>query len=406
LVYSCPEAVGVPDLREYEETPLIVALKSSIYVVMEPNQGFQLPGGGGGGGGRNGGGRGLAVGKGFNIFSGGVGGGFPFSALAPLINNNPFFPDDEAMMAALRGHERLSAPNDRMVSSPSPLSVGAASASGSGIEDTNCQDNETNEDDGSTCSSVSDDSVDFDGEDDPRYDAFISSANEQEDIGTEHPGVQMGLVPRGRPRYNYQTALEYRIFCLVRIMLDAFPRAACLLISDYTPLHSAVFHGRCPDTIRLLLDAEARFLKTNGATSNQKDTSTRLEPCPTLEGPAMLSCNARGELPLHFASMRNECARTIRLLAESDPRSVLVRDASGRTPLRWLWIRFVDGLMDRFGGRDTQEQDLAFHENETLTSNFPSRSILGGVDADRDVFAGDFKRSSDQFMFNTEYLQR
>jgi len=362
---------------------------------MEPNQGFQLPGGGGG---RNVGGRGLAVGQGFNIFSGGVGGGFPFSAIAPLINNNPFFPDDEAMMAVLRGHERR-ASNKKMVSSASPLSVGAASASESGIGEANCH-NKTNEDDGSTCSSVSDDSVDFDGEDDPRYDAFISSANEQEGIGTERPGA------RGRPRYDYQTALEYRIFCLVRIMLDAFPRAACLLISDYTPLHSAVFHGRCPDTISLLLDAEARFLKTNGATSNQKDTSTRLEPCPTLEGPAMLSCNARGELPLHFACMRNECARSIRLLAESDPRSVLVRDASGRTPLRWLWIRFVDGLMDRFGGRDTQEQDLAFHENETLTSNFPSRSILGGFDADRDVVAGDFERSSDQFMFDTEYLQR
>ena len=41
--------------------------------------------------------------------------------------------------------------------------------------------------------------------------------------------------------------------------------------------------------------------------------------------------------------MRNECARTIRLLSEADPRSALVRDASGRTPLRWLWIRFVDG---------------------------------------------------------------
>ena len=395
----------MPDLREYEETPLIVALKSSIYVVMEPNLGFQLPGGGGGGGGRNVGGRGLTVGQGFNIFSGGVGGGFPFSALAPLINNNPFFPDDEAMMAVLRGHERR-ASNNRMMSSPSPLSVDATSASESGMGEVNCQDNKTNKDDGSTCSSVSDDSVDFHGEDDPRYDAFISSANEQEGIGTVHPGAEMGLAPRGRPRYDYQTALEYRIFCLVRIMLDAFPRAACLLISDYTPLHSAVFHGRCPDTIRLLLDAEARFLKTNGTTSNQKDTYARLEPCPTLQGPAMLCCNARGELPLHFASMRNECARTIRLLAESDPRSVLVRDASGRTPLRWLWIRFVDGLMDRFGGRDTQEQDLAFRENETLTSNFPSRSILGGFDADRDVFAGDFERSSDQFVFDTEYLQR
>eukprot|EP00571_Detonula_confervacea_P016033 CAMPEP_0172307858 /NCGR_PEP_ID=MMETSP1058-20130122/8622_1 /TAXON_ID=83371 /ORGANISM="Detonula confervacea, Strain CCMP 353" /LENGTH=795 /DNA_ID=CAMNT_0013020143 /DNA_START=24 /DNA_END=2408 /DNA_ORIENTATION=+ len=42
LVHSCPEAVGIPDHREYEETPLIVALKSSIYVVMEPDNDFQL----------------------------------------------------------------------------------------------------------------------------------------------------------------------------------------------------------------------------------------------------------------------------------------------------------------------------------------------------------------------------
>ena len=66
-------------------------------------------------------------------------------------------------------------------------------------------------------------------------------------------------------------------------------------------------------------------------------------PCPILSGPAMLSTNTRGELPLHFACMRNECARTVRLLSKSDPRSSLVRDAAGRTPLRWLWIRFVDG---------------------------------------------------------------
>jgi hypothetical protein len=122
------------------------------------------------------------------------------------------------------------------------------------------------------------------------------------------------------------------------------------MISDYSSLHSAVFHGRCSDMIRLLLDAEARFR----CNFHKPHASQEPEPCPTLLGPAMLCANTCGELPIHFACMRNECMRTIRLLAEADPRSALVRDVSGKTPLHWLWIRFVDSLLDRFGGRDMQ----------------------------------------------------
>lgn len=374
LVNSCPEAVGVPDAREYEETPLIVALKSSVYVVMEQDNGFHfadriqagpdgiailqedIPGIGGGG----------QLGRGqFPLFGAGglldhvdIGADaavgiapLPLPDRPVLQQNRPFefLPNDEALMATLRGHGRRVERENRSRIQPrlsrnssAELSSDERMQSDSEMkEQGDCADGD---DDSSSCSSVSDQST-FD-EDDPQYDAFVPSANEQQFPTMDFPGAHLGLIPRAGPRYDYQTALEYRIFCLVRIMLDAYPRASCLMISDYTPLHSAVFHGRCPDTIRLLLDAESRYNESRNiksAATSLPTTQTPFVPCPTLPGPAMLSTNTRGELPLHFACMKNESARTIRLLSEADPRSALVRDASGRTPLRWLWIRFVDG---------------------------------------------------------------
>mmetsp|Transcript_11220 Transcript_11220/g.24333 ORF Transcript_11220/g.24333 Transcript_11220/m.24333 type:complete len:1579 (-) Transcript_11220:120-4856(-) len=499
LVHACPEASGIPDHREYEETPLIVALKSSIYVVMEPSivdNDFQLDGGnvaaglamlqpppqdgpvGGGGGDGNGDGFGIFGGAGFGNgvgpvlngmglgmggggIGGGFGGGFPFPELGALMHNRPFnfFPDDEAMMAVLRGHGRRVTRPRRRRAAALRASALRASASSAGPPTNASMLTEGMEGDDNDDSSVSGSSSfpenDDETHDDPRHDAFAPSANEHilAPNGIDPPGVQLGLLPRRRPRYDYQTALEYRIFMLVRIMLDAYPRAACLMISDYTPLHSAVFHGRCPDTIRLLLHAEARFRSVNDAETPARPPSpsnvfntplpppANPEPCPTLSGPAMLCTNTRGELPLHFACMRNECARSIRLLAEADPRAALVRDASGRTPLRWLWIRFVDGLLDRFGGRDTQREEddarggridggadpFAFREQEggRFTGNFPNpgQSVLGGMTTRgrdwlsmNDAFHGggrsyhegaDGESSSNgMFVFDTEYIRR
>lgn len=374
LVNSCPEAVGVPDAREYEETPLIVALKSSVYVVMEQDNGLHfadriqagpegiaiMPGGLRGMGGQ-------LDGDHFPFFGAGGGGvlnnggiradagvgiaELPVPDRPVLQHNRPFefLPNDEALMATLRGHGRRVERENRSSIQPAMSQNSSTEATSDERMQSDSDKNEKGEcadgdDDSSTCSSVSDHSP-LD-EDDPLYDAFVPSANEQQFPTLDFPGAHLGLIRRGGPRYDYQTALEYRIFCLVRIMLDAYPRASCLMISDYTPLHSAVFHGRCPETIRLLLDAESRYYESKnikGAATLLPTTQTPFVPCPTLPGPAMLSTNTRGELPLHFACMRNECARTIRLLSEADPRAALVRDASGRTPLRWLWIRFVDG---------------------------------------------------------------
>jgi len=402
LVNSCPEAVGVPDAREYEETPLIVALKSSVYVVMEQDNGFHFADRIQGGpddiailqedilgiGGQLDRRQFPLFGAGGLLNNAGIGAEaavgiaqLPLPDRPVLQHNRPFefLPNDEALMATLRGHGRRVERENRSRAQPRMSRNSSAEVSSDERmqsdsdmkEQGDCVDGD---DDISSCSSVSDQSS-FD-EDDPQYDAFVPSANEQQFPTIDFPGAHLGLIPRGGPRYDYQTALEYRIFCLVRIMLDAYPRASCLMISDYTPLHSAVFHGRCPDTIRLLLDAESRYNESRSIKSvatSLPTTQTPFVPCPTLPGPAMLSTNTRGELPLHFACMRNECARTIRLLSEADPRSALVRDASGRTPLRWLWIRFVDGLLDRFGGREQAgvRSPLSFREQEGgNTGNF------------------------------------
>jgi hypothetical protein len=372
LVNSCPEAVGVPDAREYEETPLIVALKSSVYVVMEQDNRFHFadrirlgPEGiamiqgemVGAGGQLDGdqfpffGAGGLLNNAGIGAVAGAVAAEFPLPDRPVLQHNRPFefLPNDDALMATLRGHGRRVERENRASIQPRLSRNASADTSlderiQSDSDKKKQEDGADGNDDSSACSSVSD-QFPFD-EDDPQYDAFVPSANEQQFPATDFPGSHLGLIPGVGPRYDYQTALEYRIFCLVRIMLDAYPRASCLMISDYTPLHSAVFHGRCPDTIRLLLDAESRYKESRSIKSVAKSvptTQATFVPCPILPGPAMLSTNTRGELPLHFACMRNECARTIRLLSEADPRSALVRDASGRTPLRWLWIRFVDG---------------------------------------------------------------
>ena len=122
--------------------------------------------------------------------------------------------------------------------------------------------------------------------------------------------------------------IEMRIHEMVQIMLRHYPAAASRVLEgargQYTALHSAVFHGRCSDTIQLLLQAEEK-------------TSDKLK--------AALLANTQGEIPLHFAAMRGEPPRTIGLLGNAAPMAVLQRDTSGLTPLHWLWIRFVSTVL-------------------------------------------------------------
>mmetsp|Transcript_14792 Transcript_14792/g.34228 ORF Transcript_14792/g.34228 Transcript_14792/m.34228 type:complete len:706 (+) Transcript_14792:72-2189(+) len=130
--------------------------------------------------------------------------------------------------------------------------------------------------------------------------------------------------------------MERHIYNMVRCMLQHYPKAASTVFNGYrghyTTLHSAVFHGRCPDTIELLLNAE----KESPSNVNQK---------------ACLLGNTQGELPLHFCAMRGEPPRTVALLAKAAPEAISQRDASGLTPIHWLWIRFVSTLLAVEDGR-------------------------------------------------------
>jgi hypothetical protein len=122
--------------------------------------------------------------------------------------------------------------------------------------------------------------------------------------------------------------IERNIHEMVNCMLQHYPSAASCVFNGYrgkyTALHSAVFHGRCPDTIDLLLQAENR--------------------CPASQKAGLLA-NTQGEMPLHFCAMRGEPPRSVALLAAEVPEAVSKRDGSGLTPVHWLWIRFVSTLL-------------------------------------------------------------
>ena len=214
LVRSCPDAVGIPDRGEYEEPPLVMALKASLYAEPEYNNGNNGPG---------------------DDMDGGS-------------NSNN-------------------------------------SSSNTGSSNT----------------------------------ASGSSSNNNASSSTEY------MYPR----------MERRIHEMVHIMLQHFPSAAFKVLTgargQYTALHSAVFHGRCSDTIRLLLEADKKVNNNNNNT--------------TTNASAALLANTQGELPLHFAAMRGEPPRSIAVLGDAAPRAVLQRDVSGLCPLHWLWIRYVSTLL-------------------------------------------------------------
>lgn len=155
----------------------------------------------------------------------------------------------------------------------------------------------------------------------------------------EEPAIVMALkanvyAPMLQSEETTAARIERHIFEMVDCMLHYYPSAASCIFNgfrgQYTALHSAVFHGRCPETIDLLLKAE------------------RSAP---LAVKACLLANTQGELPLHFCAMRGEPPRTVALLAEAAPEAISLRDASGLTPMHWLWIRFVSTLLAIEDGR-------------------------------------------------------
>lgn len=139
----------------------------------------------------------------------------------------------------------------------------------------------------------------------------------------EEPPIVMAIkanvyAPMLQSEETTTVQMERHIYDMVNCMLQHYPQAASRVFNgyrgQYTALHSAVFHGRCPDTIELLLNAE----KESPSNINQK---------------ACLLGNTQGELPLHFCAMRGEPPRTVALLAKAAPEAIFQRDASGLTPM-------------------------------------------------------------------------
>jgi hypothetical protein len=201
--------------------------------------------------------------------------------------------------------------------------------------------------------------------------------------------------------YNYNTELELRIFEVCKIMLEQNPYAASFVASKskHTAVHSAVYHGRCCDTIRLLLKADLTYRKQQKERILQRIrirkrkidsevTLTNNTPCATTAAKcsiheeadavppsAAMRGNRFGETPLHFAAMRGECTKTIELLSQEAPWAVLKRDVKfGMTPLHWLSVRFVDIIYEQFGDRIFQ-----WNEEEDNDGN-----DLGDGDGDSD----------------------
>lgn len=140
--------------------------------------------------------------------------------------------------------------------------------------------------------------------------------------------------------------IERHIYDMVNCMIQHYPEAACRVFNghrgQYTALHSAVFHGRCSNTIELLLNAEKKSTQSTAAAKNQVVLQQQN---------ACLLGNTQGELPLHFCAMRGEPPRTVALLAKMGPEAILKRDTSGLTPVHWLWIRFISTLLTIEDGR-------------------------------------------------------
>jgi hypothetical protein len=141
------------------------------------------------------------------------------------------------------------------------------------------------------------------------------------------------------------------------------------LTSQYSALHSAVFHGRFTNTIELILRAEAE---------------TRVSP----NAPKVcLLQNTQGEIPLHFCAMRGEGPRSVALIVNAAPQAVLKRDTSGLTPFHWLWIRFVSTLLTLEGGGRGTDATIAIafvRQSSISTTPFNEFAVMeqGDVDAD------------------------
>jgi hypothetical protein len=191
----------------------------------------------------------------------------------------------------------------------------------------------------------------------------------------EEPPIVMALkanvyAPLLQPGDATSARIERNINTMVNCMLRYYPTAASCVFSGYrgkyTALHSAVFHGRCAETIESLIQAEKR--------SPSKDR-------------AALLANTQGEMPLHFCAMRGEPPRSVALVAAAAPEAGSMRDASGLTPIHWLWIRFVSTLLalDDGGRGSAVTIPLRRRESDSGLSEYVGFATLVQGNFERDL---------------------
>jgi len=153
---------------------------------------------------------------------------------------------------------------------------------------------------------------------------------------------------------KFESLVEERIRAITNIMVTYYPASLMLNTQSagYTPLHSAIFHGRCKETIQSLLM-----------------TNDSIEQIPQDIIPPVLCQNEmRLETPLHFAAMKGESLDVIKLLVTQNKvgrKAVMLEDLSGLFPLHWLWIRVMKEMNLNFRttekgteGQQSEEENI------------------------------------------------
>lgn len=203
--------------------------------------------------------------------------------------------------------------------------------------------------------------------------------------------------------FNFNAQLEQGIFQACKMMLKENPSAASVVASKsgYTPVHSAVYHGRCCDTIRLLLQADCKYLNSISKGKKQPRPKTHVYTDPLNNNiAATMRTNRFGETPLHFAAMRGECTKTIKLLSQAAPWAALKRDEKyGLTPLHWLLVRFVVRMSEQFNMDqvDLEDDQEVAHSLDETGSTVRSK---GPQERQEEQYEGKRKIGEDQVLSN------
>ena len=116
-------------------------------------------------------------------------------------------------------------------------------------------------------------------------------------------------------RCGQREMLEIVTHKVASLILKAYPKIASTMSPrGYTPLHSAIYHGR---SLPLVKDIMNQF-----------------------RGSCLIR-NGLGEVPLHFAAMRFDSVETFESLLQLVPQSARCQDALNLTPLHWTFIRYL-----------------------------------------------------------------